>query len=48
MDGLVIRWVEDAGTSQGQDCNGLAEHRRGVGHMYHLGFQRQLEIEKAG
>ena len=44
---MVCR-VEDADSRQGKDCSGLAGHRPGIGRMYHLGFQRQMEIEKAG
>ena len=42
---MVCR-VEDAGSTEEKDRNGLAGHRPGIGRMYHLG-QRQLEIEKA-
>jgi hypothetical protein len=48
MGGQVVCWVKDAGTSQEQDCNGLTGERPQVGRMYHLGFQRELEIERAG
>ena len=44
----MVRWMEDAGTSQGYDCDGLDGHRPPLGHMSHLDFQRQLEIEKVG
>ena len=45
---LLVRWMEDVGTIQGKDCNGLTGNRRREERMYHPGFQRELEIEKAG